>query len=448
VTMFSPANLKRLFLILVITAVVAVMTGTPGSSTASPTTGVHGSFLERVSWFGLFVAPRWLLFTTLGVIVWLVVSLYRPRARSIRRGIDTALALPKALATKRSTRVALMLVALVVVIFLPKFVHESFWMYLIVEQIGVWILLALGLNVVVGFAGLLDLGFAAFYAIGAYTTAWLTGALPAPALFHHPIPTLWVIPIGILAAMIFGVLLGTPTLRLRGDYLAIVTLGFALIIDDFVETQSGVTGGGVGSAPVPHPALNLGFWHFHWGITPTPYYYLCLVFIIVFIIVFTSLERSRIGRAWVAIREDEVAAESVGINPLKYKVMAFAVGAASGGFGGVMSAGLVGIVNPGLFTFQISVNVLVLVIFGGMGSIWGVALGAIVIQTATSYLDNYQPWGYQINDLYMYIGALLIIMMIFRPAGLLPSRRRAREFAAAKGDEQVHTDEVLTGDQP
>jgi branched-chain amino acid transport system permease protein len=128
--------------------------------------------------------------------------------------------------------------------------------------------------------------------------------------------------------------------------------------------------------------------------------------------------------------------------------MAFAVGAASGGFGGVMSAGLVGIVSPGLFTYQVSVNVLVLVIFGGMGSIWGVALGAIVIQTVTSYLDNYQPWGYQINDLYMYIGALLIIMMIFRPAGLLPSRRRAREFAAAKGDETTHTDEVLTGEQP
>jgi branched-chain amino acid transport system permease protein len=448
VTFFSLVNLKRLFLILVIAAVIAVMTGTPGSSTASPTTGVHGSFLERVSWFGLFAAPRWLLFMTFGVIVWLGVSLYRPRARLIRRRVDSALALPKQLTTRRSTRVALILVALVVVILLPKFVHESFWMYLIVEQIGVWILLALGLNVVVGFAGLLDLGFAAFYAIGAYTTAWFTGALPAPALFHHPIPTLWVIPIGILAAMVFGVILGTPTLRLRGDYLAIVTLGFALIIDDFVETQSGVTGGGVGSAAVPHPALNLGFWHFRWGITPTPYYYLCLVFIVVFIIVFTSLEHSRIGRAWVAIREDEVAAESVGINPLKYKVMAFTVGAASGGFGGVMSAGLVGIITPGLFTFQVSVNVLVLVIFGGMGSIWGVALGAIVIQTATSYLDNYQPWGYQINDLYMYIGALLIIMMIFRPAGLLPSRRRAREFAAAEGGEEIHTDEVLTGDQP
>jgi len=448
VNLLSPTNLKRLGMILIIMAVIAVMTGTPGSSSAPPTTGVHGSFLERVSFFGLFPAQRWLLFGAIGVVIWLLVSLYRPRARAIHLGVDRALALPKQLSARRSTRVTFMLIALVIVIFLPKFVHESFWMYLIVEQIGVWILLALGLNVVVGFAGLLDLGFAAFYAIGAYTTAWLTGALPAPALFHHPIPTLWVIPIGILAAMVFGVLLGTPTLRLRGDYLAIVTLGFALIIDDFVETQSGVTGGGVGSSLIRHPALNVGFFHFDWGISPTPYYYLCLIFIVVFIIVFTSLEHSRIGRAWVAIREDEVAAESVGINPLKYKVMAFAVGAASGGFGGVMSAGLVGIINPSLFTYQVSVNVLVLVIFGGMGSIWGVALGAIVIQTATSYLDNYQPWGYQINDLYMYIGALLIIMMIFRPAGLLPSRRRRREFAMAEGGEEIHTDEVLSGEQP
>jgi branched-chain amino acid transport system permease protein len=446
-TLFSLASLKRLFAILAIMFVIALMTGTAGSSTAPPTTGLHGSFLEHVSYFGLFKTGRWAIFLTLGVLVWLLVSWYRPRARTIRRGVDTALAFPKSLTSKRSTQIALMLVAFVIVLTLPKFVHQSYWMYLIVEQIGVWILLALGLNVVVGFAGLLDLGFAAFYAIGAYVAAWLTGALPQPALFHHPIPVLWVIPIGILAAMVFGVLLGTPTLRLRGDYLAIVTLGFALIIDDFVETQSGVTGGGVGSTAIPHPALDLGIWHYRWGIAPTPYYYLCLIFIVIFIVAFSSLEHSRVGRAWVAIREDEVAAESVGINPLHYKVIAFAVGAASGGFGGVMSAGLVGIITPGLFTYQVSVNVLVLVIFGGMGSIWGVALGAIVIQAATSYLDNYQPWGYQIQDLYMYVGALLVIMMIFRPAGLLPSRRRAREFASAKQGDDTHIDEVLTGEQ-
>jgi branched-chain amino acid transport system permease protein len=447
-SLISLKGLKRLVIILAVTVVIAVMTGAAGSSTAPPTTGLHGSLFEHVSYFGLFKTGRWAVFLTLGILAWLLASWWGPRSRIIRKGIDTALAVPKRFSTQRSTRIACMVIALVIVLLLPKFVHESFWMYLIVEQVGVWILLALGLNVVVGFAGLLDLGFAAFYAIGAYTTAWLTGALPTPALFHHPIPTLWVIPIGILAAMVFGVLLGTPTLRLRGDYLAIVTLGFALIIDDFVEIQNGVTGGGVGSALVPRPAVNLGFIHYNWGISAVRYYYLLLVFVVIFIVVFTSLERSRIGRAWVAIREDEVAAESVGINPLKYKVMAFAVGAASGGFGGVMSAGLVGIVTPSLFTYQISVNVLVLVIFGGMGSIWGVALGAIVIQTVTAYLDNYQPYGYQIQDIGMYIGALLVIMMIFRPAGLLPSRRRAREFASAESGADSHIDEVLSGEQP
>jgi branched-chain amino acid transport system permease protein len=169
---------------------------------------------------------------------------------------------------------------------------------------------------------------------------------------------------------------------------------------------------------------------------------------VIFLIAFTALEYSRVGRAWVAIREDEVAAESIGINPLKYKVMAFAVGAASGGFGGVLTAGLIGNINPTLFQYQVSVNVLILVIFGGMGSIWGVAIGAIIVQFVTSYLDNYQPWGYQLNDLYMYIGALLIIMMIFRPAGILPSRRRQREIQSFEVDHEGHLDEVLTGDEP
>jgi branched-chain amino acid transport system permease protein len=150
----------------------------------------------------------------------------------------------------------------------------------------------------------------------------------------------------------------------------------------------------------------------------------------------------------VAIREDEVAAESIGINPLKYKVSAFAVGAASGGFGGVLTAGLIGNINPTLFQYTVSVNVLVLVIFGGMGSIWGVAIGAIIVQFATSYLDNYQPWGYQLQDLYMYIGALLIIMMIFRPAGILPSRRRQREIQGYEVEHEGHLDEVLSGDVP
>ena len=157
-SLFSLANVKRLLVIWAILAVVAVMTGASGNNSAPPTTGVHGSFMERVSFFGLFATWRWVLFLALGVIAWLIVSAYRPRAGQIRSGVDFVLATPRRLTTKRSTRLILMGVALIVVLLLPKFVHESFWMYLIVEQIGVWILLALGLNVVVGFAGLLDLG--------------------------------------------------------------------------------------------------------------------------------------------------------------------------------------------------------------------------------------------------------------------------------------------------
>jgi branched-chain amino acid transport system permease protein len=448
VNLLTRSSLKRLFGALAFAAVAAVMTGAPGGFGVPAYTGVHGSFLEHVSYFGLFGTQRWTIFLTLGILTWLLVSFYQPHSLSIRRRFERVAAVPSRIMERRTNRWVLIAAVVVVTLVLPKFVHQQFWMYLIVEQIGVWILLALGLNVVVGFAGLLDLGFAAFYCIGAYSTAWFTGVLPTPAPFHHPIPTLWCIPIGVGLAMIFGIILGIPTLRLRGDYLAIVTLGFALIIDDFVGTQSGVTGGGEGSLTVPKFDLNLGFWHYHWGINPTPYYYLCFIFVVIFLVVFTSLEYSRIGRAWVAIREDEVAAESVGINPLKYKVMAFSVGAASGGFGGVLTAGLIGNINPTLFQYQVSVNVLILVIFGGMGSIWGVAIGAIIVQTVTSYLDNYQPWGYQLNDLYMYIGALLIIMMIFRPAGILPSRRRQREFRGYETANEGHLDEVLSGDQP
>jgi branched-chain amino acid transport system permease protein len=448
VNLLTRVSAKRLAITLVIAAVAAVMTGTPGGYGVPAYTGIHGSFLNQESYFGLFRTQRWLIFVTLAVLAWLAVSFYRPRARSIQRRLEPLTALPTRIMERRTNRWVLIALVAVVALILPKLVHQQFWMYLIVEQIGVWILLALGLNVVVGFAGLLDLGFAAFYAIGAYATAWFTGVLPTPAPFHHPIPTLWCIPIGVGLAMIFGVILGIPTLRLRGDYLAIVTLGFALIIDDFVGLQSGLTGGGEGSLTVPTFSLNTGFWHYHWGISPTPYYYLCFIFVVIFLVAFTSLEYSRVGRSWVAIREDEVAAESVGINPLKYKVMAFAVGAASGGFGGVLTAGLIGNINPTLFQFQVSVNVLILVIFGGMGSIWGVAIGAVIVQTMTSYLDNYQPWGYQLNDLYMYVGALLIIMMIFRPAGILPSRRRQRELREFETDHEGHLDEVLTGDEP
>jgi branched-chain amino acid transport system permease protein len=520
VKLLGHPQVKRLMTIVLVMAVIEIMTGESGNATTPPTTGPHGAFFEKVSYFGLFKCRRWEVFLTLALIVYgiaVLITRYGPTARrnirsfratvvrmaqrpavrfiaygvviviavlipllgerkywmylifqllavwlvlgeganfifarwggAVRKRLPGFSASPLQMAKKRSNRFAVYGVLIVVALSVPHIVTQSYWMYLIVEQVGVWILLAEGLNVVVGFAGLLDLGFVAFYAIGAYTTAWLTGVLPAPPFLHHVIPTLWVIPIGVVAAMCVGIMLGIPTLRLRGDYLAIVTLGFALIIDDYVGNQNGITGGGVGSRQVPYFSMKLGFWHYHWGVNPVPYYYLCLIFVVLFIVVFSLLEHSRVGRSWVALREDEVAAESIGINPLKYKVMAFAVGAASGGFAGVLSAGLVGNIGPTMFQYQASINILVLVIFGGMGSIWGVALGAVFLQVVTSYLDNYQPWGFQINDLYMYIGALLIVMMIFRPAGLMPSRRRKREIEDFEGTGEGHLDEVLTGDE-
>jgi branched-chain amino acid transport system permease protein len=357
------------------------------------------------------------------------------------------------MATKRPFRWSFYALLLIVVGILPHIIHDPYWQSVMVEQIAVFVLLALGLNVVVGFAGLLDLGFVAFYAIGAYTTAWVTGSLPTAAPFGIHLNPFWAIPVAIIFVMVAGIVLGTPTLRLRGDYLAIVTLGFGEIITIFANNLYGITGGSYGSGgttgkhAIPHFSLHLGPINYQWTLAPVPYYYLTLVFVVLFIVGFSLLEHSRIGRAWTAIREDEVAAESVGINPLKYKVMAFAIGAASAGFAGVVTASQSNFIFPATFTLQLSINVLVLVIFGGMGSIPGVVAGAVVIQTISMYLIHTPPAGFQESDLYMYIGALLIVTMIFRPAGLIPSRRRRREITLSEQGEG-HMDEVLTGDTP
>ena len=251
-----------------------------------------------------------------------------------------------------------------------------------------------------------------------------------PPIFGSHVNPFFAIPIAIILAMVAGVILGIPTLRLRGDYLAIVTLGFGEIITLFANNLTGITGGAQGTNQVPHFSLHIGPLKYIWGLDPVPYYYLVIGFVILFIFIFYSLEHSRVGRAWTAIREDEVAAESLGINPLKYKVMAFAIGAASAGFAGVMTAAQSNFLTPATFTLALSINILVLVIFGGMGSIFGVVFGAIVIQTITMYLIHTPPAGYQPPDLYIYIGALLVIMMIFRPGGLFPARRRQRADVA------------------
>ena len=417
--------LKLLGAVFVLSELTAVITGPPGNPT-HPWIGFHGSIADQASFLGLFNIQRWIAFFVYGLIVSGAVYVFRTQKQFIAQ-VRTA---QRSVTSNKSVKITTSIATIALVVLLPTLVADPFWQNAMVSQIAVYVLLALGLNVVVGFAGLLDLGFVAFYAVGAYATAWCTGALPLPALFGVHLNPFYAIPVAIILAMISGIILGIPTLRLRGDYLAIVTLGFGEIITLFANNLNGITGGAMGTAQVPHFSVHVGPVNYVWGIPPVPYYYLTIAFVGIFIVAFSLLEHSRVGRAWTAIREDEVAAESVGINPLKYKVMAFAIGAASAGFAGVMTAAQTNYVTPATFTLALSINILVLVIFGGMGSIIGVVFGAVVIQTITMYLIHNPPAGYQPQDLYIYIGALLVIMMIFRPAGMIPARRRSRTNAS------------------
>ncbi len=437
---------RRFVILAIAMAVLEVMTGPPGSTDA-PTEGIAHSFTQPSSFFGLFGTLRWVVFLFLALVLWGVASLWAWRGASIKSTLSSVTAVPRQVSQRKVTRRGFGVALFIVALFLPHIVTDPFWHAAMVEQIAIYVLLAMGLNVVVGFAGLLDLGYVAFYAIGAYTTAWVTGALPTPPLFHHALNAFYAIPAAIVIVMLAGVLLGAPTLRLRGDYLAIVTLGFGELILIFANNLYGITGGSQGTGSIPHPSIHLGPIRYQWGLDPVPYYYLTIVFVALFIIGFTLLEHSRVGRAWTAIREDEVAAESVGINPLKYKVMAFAIGASTAGFAGAITGSQLIHIFPTSFSLLFSINILVLVIFGGMGSISGVVLGAVLVQTVSMFLLHSPPSGYQSADLYIYLGALLVVMMIFRPVGVLPSRRRKREIGLAEAGEG-HMDEVLTGDTP
>ena len=275
-------------------------------------------------------------------------------------------------------------------------------------------LLAMGLNVVVGLAGLLDLGYVAFWAIGAYTVAIFSGAGPLK-VFH--LSTWEILPLGVAFAMISGVVLGIPVLRLRGDYLAIVTLGFGEIIRITASNLDGITGGPRGVGGIPHPAIG----GYDFGVNPVPYYYWVLATVLAMILVIRRLDRSRIGRAWVAIREDEVAAEAMGIDTFRMKLWAFAIGASTAGFAGVIQGSKISYVSPASFQIIISILILSMVVLGGMGSTFGPILGAAVITIAPELLREAQDYRF------LLFGAVLVVMMIFRPQGLIPSRRVAAE---------------------
>ncbi len=317
---------------------------------------------------------------------------------------------------------------------------------------GRYVILALGLNIVVGFAGLLDLGYVAFFAIGAYTWS-IVGSTQLTALTGIIVnPHIWpwffwpMIVITALIAALWGVLLGAPTLRLRGDYLAIVTLGFGEIVPIVFLNLDKYTNGTNGITGVYSPA----FFGITWNVsTPLPYYYLILALIAFVLFVNLRLRDSRLGRSWVAIREDEIAASSSGVNLVRTKLFAFAAGAFFSGIAGAYYAAKLGTASPDNFSFSDSVIYLAMVVLGGLGSIPGVIVGALVVYAINvlvlPQLDQFALQSSILNPIYtqvihtfpnfsfsnirnMVFGAILIIIMIFRPEGLIPSARRRREL--------------------
>jgi len=285
-----------------------------------------------------------------------------------------------------------------------------------VNDIGLYALLALGLNVVVGCAGLLDLGYVAFFAIGAYTTAYVTSPTAMP--WHAPftVNPFLAVPFAVAAAALAGVVLGGPTLRLGGDYLAIVTLGFGEIVQLLANNAGGITGGARGVFGVPPLSVSLPGLHYAWGLAPLPYYYLLLGLVTVVMVVFGRLEATPLGRAWAAVREDEFAAGLTGVRTVRAKLAAFAIGASVSGFAGVLYASKQ-FFNPDSFSLQASILVLTLVVFGGRGNRWGVLLGVVVLQGLAYALRGIVPPP----DRYIYFGAVIVAMMALRPAGLVPA---------------------------
>ncbi len=315
----------------------------------------------------------------------------------------------------------------------------------IIDVALLFVMLALGLNIVVGYAGLLDLGYIAFFAVGAYCYALLA----SPHFGLHA-SFLLLLPLGALVAAVFGVVLGAPTLKLRGDYLAIVTLGFGEIIRilfNNLHRPINITNGPQGITlidPLQIGGVSLSKTYTVLGFSFAPvhmYYFVFLACALITIFISLRLENSRIGRAWVAIREDELAASAMGINTRNVKLLAFAMGATFGGVAGGLFASFQGFISPESFTLLDSVMVLCMVVLGGMGNVGGVVLGAILLTAlpeALRYIGPLQQqWLGRVyidpSDLRMLLfGLALVLMMLFRPAGLWPSKTRRRELVVEK----------------
>jgi branched-chain amino acid transport system permease protein len=348
----------------------------------------------------------------------------------------------------------------------------------VLADAGVYILLAIGLNVVVGFAGLLDLGYAAFFAIGAYTYAFIASdhmvVTPLHQAVHIPF---WIaLFVGLFIAAAFGLVLGAPTLRLRGDYLAIVTLGFGEIVPrvfkNLAEWTSGVNGISALDKPVV-PIWLQGPWS---GdplelvrdfkiISPMAFYVVMVLLLGLCIVLVNNLRRSRVGRAWMAVREDEVAAAAMGVNTVRIKLLAFAIGAAFSGFAGAFYGAKLSLVSPENFGFTVSITILVMIVLGGMGNIPGVIIGSLLIYAITFlFLPALPPlaeewataiglgglvptngdWpgiGQEVQRLkFLVFGIILVLTMLLRPQGLIPSRVRKQELTGGTQEDQTIED--------
>jgi branched-chain amino acid transport system permease protein len=337
---------------------------------------------------------------------------------------------------------------------------------------GTYVLLALGLNIVVGFAGLLDLGYAAFFALGAYTYG-----LAASFQLKIPWSVVWVpfswlgqvsqvkfgtgdvaqlhfsywvmLPIAALVCATFGILFGAPTLRLRGDYLAIVTLGFGEIVPIVLRNAAAVTNGAQGLPGVQTPSI----FGFSFAFDSRPYYYLILGLVALVVFVSYRLQFSRTGRAWLALREDELAAGPMGIDHVKYKLLAFAIGAGIGGLAGTFHVAKLTTATPDMFQFTVSTIILVMVVLGGMGSIPGVALGALLLTVFQGLvLGGLSQWAHALGNLtgvaplktidltqanQLIYGLVLVLMMLYRRQGLIPARRTVRALSIVEQTAQA-----------
>jgi branched-chain amino acid transport system permease protein len=380
--------------------------------------------------FELGLDTRWLYSPTLlgltvpGALVVFAVSaglaaLWSARGPAVRRRVEE---LPPA-RRRLFNATSLMLLAVALAV-LPLLIGST--LSQVLGLVGVYLLMGLGLNIVVGYAGLLDLGYVAFFATGAYVTALFTGSnlvtsigdLVPPA-FVVDLNFYLALPVVVVITAIIGVLIGAPVLRLRGDYLAIVTLGFGEIARVVLQSSwlQRYTGGPQGLRDVTDAGIGgIGFRD------PQPFYYLVLVFCAVAIFVSYRLADSRVGRAWNAMREDELAAEAMGVSTIKYKLLAFAMGAAVGSLSGMLFGVQIGSLAPASFTILVSITVLAVVILGGMGSIPGVVVGTLLLIGLPGLLDEFEEYRLLIY------GAALILVMILRPQGLVPNVRRSREL--------------------